>query len=60
MYSDRSGNFCLEIEEVLHYNDKPYIPETLQADFLKKNHDDPLAGHFRVEKRLDLLTYKYF
>ena len=45
---------------MLQYDNKPYIPETLRADLLERNHDDPSAGHFGVEKTLELLSRKYY
>ena len=60
VYSGQSGEPWSEVEGVLHYDGKPYIPETLRADLLERNHDDPLAGHFGIEKTLELLTCKYY
>ena len=60
VYSGQSGEPWSEVEGVLHYDGKPYIPETLRTDLLERNHDDPLAGHFGVEKTLELLTRKYY
>ncbi len=45
---------------MLHYDGKPYIPKNLQTDLLKRNYDDPLVGHFGVEKTLELLSRKYY
>lgn len=39
----------------MYYDNKPYIPETLQADLLQKNHDDPLARYFEDKKILEHL-----
>ena len=60
VYSGQSGERWLEVKGVLHYDGKPYILETLQADLLERNHDDLLARHFGVEKTLELLTCKYY
>ena len=60
VYSGQSGESWSEIEGVLHYDGKPYILEILRTDLLERNHDDPLAGHFGVEKTLELLTRKYY
>lgn len=59
-YSGQSGEPWLEVEGVLHYDRKPYIPETLQTNILERNHDDPLAGYFGVKKTLELLTRGYY
>ncbi len=52
--------FWSEIEEMLHYDNKLYIPDSFQADQLQTNHDDPLAENFRVEKIFELLSRKYY
>ena len=60
IYSVQSGKPWSKVEKILHYDGKPYIPETLQADLLERNHDDPLAGYFGVEKTLEFFTQKYY
>ena len=60
VYSGQSGEPWSEVEGVLHYDGKPYIPEALRTDLLERNHDDPLAGHFGVERTLELLSRKYY
>ncbi len=42
------------------YDSKQYIPKILRADLLERNHDDPLAGHFGIEKTPELLSRKYY
>jgi hypothetical protein len=39
-----------------------YIPDekSIRAELLRRHHDDALAGHFGVEKTLELLQRKYF
>ena len=60
VYSGQLGKPWSKVERMLHYDGKPYIPETLQADLLERNHDNLLAGHFGVEKTLELLSRKYY
>ncbi len=60
VYSGQLGEPWSNAEGVLHYDGKSYIPKTHQTDLLEKNHDDPLAGHFGVEKTLELLIRKYY
>ena len=60
VYSGHLGKPWSEIERVLHYDGKPYISETIRIDLLERNHDDPLAWHFGVEKTFELLTHKYY
>ena len=58
--SGQSSKSWLEIKGVLHYDNKPYIPEALRTDILEKNHDNPLAGHFGFERTLKFLSRKYY
>ena len=45
---------------VLRYQGRLYLPEVVRSDLVARNHDDPLAGHFGVEKTLELLQRKYY
>lgn len=45
---------------MLRYKGKIYLPERMRIDVLARYHDDPLAGHFEVEKTLNLLQRKYY
>lgn len=47
-------------QDVLWYKGKVYLPESIRTSVLAQNHDDPLAGHFGVEKTLELLQRKYY
>lgn len=58
VYSSQSVRPWLEVKQVLHYDSKQYSPETLQANLLKRNHDDPLTEHFGMKKTLELLTHR--
>lgn len=60
VYFSQLGKSWSEVKRILHYNSKPYIPETFQADFLEKKYNDPLARLFKVEKTLEFLTQKYY
>lgn len=48
-----------ESEEVLYYDDKPYIPETLRTLIMARHHDDRLAGHFGIEKTQKFIIRKF-
>lgn len=39
-----------EIEEVLYWEDLPYVAEIVQTKLIIRYHDDSLAGHFGIEK----------
>ena len=34
--------------------------ESLRAELLKHHYDDVLAGHFRVNRTLELIDHKYY
>ena len=39
-----------------------YVPEehSIRQELLKRHHDEPLAGHFGVEKTIELITRKFY
>ena len=39
-----------------------YVPEEtfVREELLRRHHNDPLAGHFGVDKTLKLMTRKYY
>lgn len=49
-FSGVSGDPWKESEGVFYYDNKPYISETLRTEIMACYHDDPLAGHFGIEK----------
>jgi RNase H-like domain found in reverse transcriptase/Reverse transcriptase (RNA-dependent DNA polymerase)/Integrase zinc binding domain/Chromo (CHRromatin Organisation MOdifier) domain/Integrase core domain len=57
-----SGNWKVDPEGIVRFKSRLYVPEekSLQAELLKRHHDDILAGHFGVEKTLDLLQRKFY
>ena len=57
-----AGAWTMDSQGLLNYNGKLYVPEeaSVRAELLKRHHDDPLAGHFGVEKTTELMCRKYF
>ena len=49
-----------EIDGVLHREGLPYLPEIIRTEIISRHHDDPLAGHFGVEKTRELVVRKYY
>ena len=49
-----------EVEGVLHFQGLPYLPEIIRTEIISRHHDDPLAGHFGVEKTRELVARKYY
>ncbi len=49
-----------DIEQVLYYQDLPYVPKVIRLELISRHHDDPLAGHFDIEKTRELIARKYY
>ncbi len=49
-----------DIEQVFHYQGLPYVPKVIRSELTSKHHDDPLAGHFGIEKTRKLIARKYY
>ncbi len=49
-----------DIEQVLHYQDLPYVPKVIRSELISRQHDDPLAGHFGIEKTQELIARKSY
>ena len=45
---------------MLYYQGLPYIPEIIRTELISRHHDDPLAGHFGIEKTRELIARKYY
>lgn len=37
-----------------------YISEVIQTQLISRHHNDPLAGHFEIDKIQELITRKYY
>ncbi len=49
-----------DIEQVLHYQGIPYVPKVICSELIRRQHNDPLAGHFGIEKTCKLIARKYY
>ncbi len=49
-----------DIKQVLHYQSLPYVPKVIRSELISRHHDDPLAGHFGIEKTRELIAKKYY
>ena len=45
---------------MLHHQSLSYVPEVIRIELISRHHDDPLAGHFDIEKTRELVTRKYY
>ena len=39
-----------DIDQVLHFQDLPYVLKVVCLELISRHHDDPLAGHFGIKK----------
>ena len=49
-----------EIDGVLHYQRLSFVPEVIQTKIINRHHNNPLAGHFGVDKTRELISWKYY
>ena len=49
-----------EVNRVFQHQSLPYVPKIIRTELISKYHDDPLAGHFRIEKTRELIARKYY
>ena len=49
-----------DIDGVLHYQGLLFVPEVIRTELISRHHDDPLAGHFGIDKTQELVAQKYF
>ena len=49
-----------EVDGVLHHQGLPFVTEAIRTELISHHYDDPLAGHFGIEKTCELLAQKYF
>ncbi len=49
-----------DIKQVLHYQDLLYVPKVIRSELISRHHDNPLAGHFGIEKTRELIARKYY
>ena len=47
------------INGMLHHQGLSYVPEIIRAELISRYHNDPLAGHFCIEKIHELISQKY-
>ena len=49
-----------EVEGVLQYRGLPYVLEFIRSKVISCHHDDPLVGHFGIDKTRELVGRKYY
>ena len=49
-----------DVKGVLQYQGLPYVLEIIRSEVISRHHDDPLAGHFSIDKTRKLVSQKYY
>ncbi len=49
-----------DIDRLLHHEGLLYVSEIICKELISRYHDDPLAGHFAVEKTRELVARKFY
>ena len=58
----KAGEWSFDTQGLLRCDGKLYVPKegSAREELLMRNHDDPLAGHFGIDRTQDLISRKYF
>ena len=40
----------VDVDGVLYYQGLPFVPEVIRTELINRYHDNPLAGHFGIDK----------
>ena len=49
-----------EVDGVLHHQGLPFVPEAIRTELISRHHNDPLIGHFGIDKTRELVGRKYY
>ena len=49
-----------DIDRVLQHQGLPFMPKAIWIELISRHHNDPLVGHFGIEKTCKLLSKKYY
>ena len=49
-----------ELDGVLHHQGLPFVPKAIWTKLISRHYDDPLAGHFGIDKTKELVGRKYY
>ena len=58
--AEKLGRNWEDSDGILHHQGLPYVPEIIRTELISRHHDDPLAGHFGIEKTRELVARKYY
>ena len=49
-----------DVKGVLQYQRLPYVPKIIRSEVISRHHNDPLVGHFGIDKTRELVGRKYY
>ena len=49
-----------EVDGVLHHQGLLFVPKAIQIELISQHHDNPLEGHFGIDKTKELVGRKYY
>ena len=50
----------IDVNGVLHHQGLPFVPKIIRTKLISRHHNDPLAGHFGIDKARELIGWKYY
>ena len=50
----------VDVDSVLHHQGLPFILKIISTELISRHHDNPLAGHFGINKTRVLITRIYY
>ena len=56
----QKANSYKEIDDIFHYQSLLFVPKAIQIELISRHYNNPLAGHFGIEKTCKLLAQKYY
>ena len=58
--AEKLGGNWEDFNRILYHKDLPYVPKIIRTKLISRYHNDPLAGHFGIEKTRELVARKYY
>ena len=49
-----------DVNRVVHHQGLPFVPEIIRTKLISWHYNDPLAGHFSIDKPRELIRKKYY
>ena len=56
--AEKLGGNWEDTNRILHYQGLPYVLEIIRTELISRHHNDPVAGHFGIEKTQELVARK--